>query len=243
MNSVFERIDADAKHDCQVRCAAVSLKFRPICHLVGLSLANRNAVVETIALRKCEVATHESVEALLWNGDKRRPGCVIAPLQEEGEFAGDLPQRLADYPSRLKVVFLVESIQTGAVVEAFRQGAGDVVLWPSEAVRIKPAIERAFASALQEQNLVERYRTAREKLSRITTDEFEVVVLILAGIANKNVASRLGIAESTVEIRRKTIFEKLETRNCVEIYLLVQDAGHLQGKKRCQGASAQAGER
>ena len=49
----------------------------------------------------------------------------------------------------------------------------------------------------------------RQRYERLTAREREVMVLVVSGLLNKQVASKLGISEVTVEIHRSRVMQKM----------------------------------
>ena len=170
------------------------------------------------------VAVYEHEETLLQRGDVRSPGCVVSILHAADEQSLNLPRRLFEHPSPLKVVMLAERPQVRDVVNAMRSGAVYVVEWPFDSVRLRQAIEIARAGSFQDRDRVVRCLAAQQKLSRLTAHEREVASLMLSEISSKNVANRLNVSVRTVESRRKAIFDKLETRSLAAIYVTIHEA-------------------
>ena len=68
--------------------------------------------------------------------------------------------------------------------------------------------------------LVSAVRTAvgaRERFERLTAREREVLLLIVSGLLNKLVASKLGISEVTVEIHRSRAMQKMQAASFADL--------------------------
>lgn len=72
----------------------------------------------------------------------------------------------------------------------------------------------------------------QKKRGRLTSRETDVFELIATGLPNKEVARRLGLAESTVKIHVQSIFKKLNVRNRAEL-------AHMAGEARAQQQAGQ----
>ena len=48
--------------------------------------------------------------------------------------------------------------------------------------------------------------------------------LVVAGLANKNVASRLGVSRRTVEIHRARVMEKMQARSLADLVKMHMNA-------------------
>lgn len=58
---------------------------------------------------------------------------------------------------------------------------------------------------------------ARRKFARLTRREREIMALVVRGLANKEIARRLGIGRRTVETHRLHVMQKMEARNVAEL--------------------------
>lgn len=73
--------------------------------------------------------------------------------------------------------------------------------------------------------LVQAETTRAAVLPELTERELEIVRLVARGVANKEIAARLFVAEVTVRTHLRNIFEKLEVRGRVELTLYALRAG------------------
>ena len=58
---------------------------------------------------------------------------------------------------------------------------------------------------------------ARQRIESLTEREHEVFLLVAEGLANKAVASELGISERTVEVHRAQVMKKLDARTLAQL--------------------------
>ena len=65
----------------------------------------------------------------------------------------------------------------------------------------------------------------RQRLSRLTPREREVLPLVVSGLLNKQAAAELGISEVTLQIHRGNIMKKMDAGSLAE---LVRMAGMLE---------------
>jgi len=63
----------------------------------------------------------------------------------------------------------------------------------------------------------EAQRLLAERLAALTAREHEVLVLMLEGLPNKQIADRLAIATRTVEVHRARVLHKTGARNALEL--------------------------
>ncbi|MDT0319747.1 response regulator transcription factor [Streptomyces millisiae] len=133
------------------------------------------------------------------------------------------------------------------VFGALRAGAGGFLLKDSDAasliaaVRTVAAGEGTIAPAVTRRLIAEFARTApaprapaadRSRLATLTPREREVLAHVGAGLANAQIAERLGMAEATVKTHVSRILHKLGLRSRVQAAVLAQEADVTGGQDR-----------
>lgn len=149
------------------------------------------------------------------------PGCAVVdsglPDMTATQFQAELLRRGLHTP----VLFLVGRDDVELAVSLMKGGAADVLLksedWADMQRRtgaVLAARARADAQAT----------SARERLSRLTQRELEVVMLATTGLSNKDIADHFKISFRTVEVHRRNAMRKTSTNNVVELTHLVGSA-------------------
>jgi FixJ family two-component response regulator len=130
------------------------------------------------------------------------PSCLILDLQMPGMTGLELQARLSESGHALPIVFLSGHGDIPTSVRAIRQGALDFLSKPIKSDKLLAAVEAAlerdragFAERRELEELIARYRT-------LTPREAEVFALVVQGLLNKQVASRLQASEKTIKAHR-----------------------------------------
>lgn len=120
------------------------------------------------------------------------------------------------------IVFLTGHGDIRTSVRAIRAGAFDFLEKPVEADRLVASVARAVTHdrETRAQRLAEA--DARARLDSLTPREREVCRLVAAGLANKAIASRLGIGVKTVKVHRGRVFQKLSVASLADLVRLVE---------------------
>ena len=149
--------------------------------------------------------------------DGSERGCLVLDIRMPGMTGLELQARLAQIGSSLPIIFITGHGDVPMAVEAMRQGALDFLRKP---VNEEHFLER-IASALDKESgswhqKLDREQT-RQRIDSLTEREHEVFQLVADGLANKAIASKLGISERTVEVHRAQVMKKLDARTLAQL--------------------------
>ena len=134
----------------------------------------------------------------------------------------DLQMELTQAGSSLPIIFITGHGDVPMAVEAMRRGAFDFLRKPINEVNFLERIANALDRETGDwQHKLDREQ-ARQRIAALSEREREVFERVAEGMANKLVASELGISERTVEVHRSQVMKKLDARTLaqlVRIYL------------------------
>jgi DNA-binding NarL/FixJ family response regulator len=152
---------------------------------------------------------NEAIEAVV----SLHPDVVLMDLSMPELDGIEATRRIsADHPSS-RVLVLTSLSDQSRILEALSAGADGYLLKHAEPDDIADAIRAVHAgeSPLDPKAaraLVESRRTGRDT-AQLTEREREVLLLVRDGLANKQIARRLGIAERTVKAHLTSVFQRL----------------------------------
>ena len=148
---------------------------------------------------------------------KSRPGCLLLDLRMPGMGGLELQSRLRADGYTLPIIFITGHGDVQAAVRALRDGAVDLIEKPYspelllERVRDALQVDRVLRARLAR---LERIQT---QLDQLTAREREVLELIVAGDANKEMAVKLGVSIKTIEAHRARVMEKMGAKSLAEL--------------------------
>ena len=153
------------------------------------------------------------------------PGCVLVDLHMPGPSGLDLQQALTKAEHPLPVIFLTGHGDIPISVQAMREGAEDFLTKPVKKDLLFAAIGRALARDAQERAQRARRRELRARFDALTPREREVLVHVLTGQLNKQIAGDLDASERTIKAHRANLMAKLAIHSVAELVRLAQEAG------------------
>lgn len=146
---------------------------------------------------------------VLVRAHRRSNGDVCSAIREHGER----------YPSTM-LILVVEQAGTGEVRRALEAGAHAVVIESSIESALIPSIDAALAGQIV---IPARARRAgRPKV--LTPREKQILGLVVMGMTNAEIATKLFLAESTVKSHLSSAFAKLDVASRSEAAAVILDS-------------------
>ena len=168
-----------------------------------------------------KVETHTSARSFLEAYHPDGSGALVLDVRMPGmeglELQKDLVARGFDIP----VLILTGHGDVPMAVRALKAGALEFLQKPVNDQALLDCVHRALRIDAENR----RKRVAKEvilaRLTALTTRERQVMDLVVAGNANKQIAELLRVSEKTVEVHRKHVMEKTRADSVVELVRIV----------------------
>lgn len=167
------------------------------------------------------VTTFASAEAFLAARRPEQPGCLVLDVRMRGMTGLELQARLAQLGDHMPVIVVTGHGDVPMAVRAVRAGALDFLEKPVNNDVLLARVRGALAMDAQRRQANAGRQAVQSRLDALTAREREVLELVVAGRANKQIAAALGIHEKTVEVHRRHLFQKLRVHSTVELVRLV----------------------
>ena len=152
------------------------------------------------------------------------PACLVLDLELPGFDGLELQQELSggDAPP---IVFITGHGDIPSSVRAMKAGAIEFLLKPFAAEDLLRAIRTGIALDRAAREKRSGLAELRRRYSVLTAREKEVMPFVVAGYANKQTASTLGVAEITVGVHRGQIMRKFGARSLAELVRIADRLG------------------
>jgi DNA-binding NarL/FixJ family response regulator len=147
-----------------------------------------------------------------------KPDVVLMDLRMPGLDGAEATQQIVRDHPEVKVLILSTFEADSYVLQALRAGASGYILKDAEPSAVASSImavlsgERVMAGAVANRvlDMLTGASTPKEFYDGLTAREIEILKLIAAGQANKQIAFNLKISEKTVRNHISHIYEKLQ---------------------------------
>ena len=170
------------------------------------------------------VQSYPSAKAFFAGRDPNASGCVVTDLEMPGMNGLDLQDALAKSGHPLPVVFLTGHGDIPSTVAAMRHGAEDFLTKRASKDVVVAAVKRALDRNERESRERARCGELQAMLERLTPRDQEVLVHVLRGRLNKQIAADLGIDERSVKRHRSSLMTKLRVESVAGLAHLIHEA-------------------
>jgi len=189
----------------------------PTVFLIDDDDAYRRSLKFLLEASGLRVKDFNSAELFLERYDPRAHGCLLVDVRMPGLSGLELQSRLNHRGTPPPIIFITGHGDIPMSVKAMRDGAVDFVE--------KPLDDQALITRIREAFRMDRTRRTNHasrdgfhsRFERLTNREREVMALILEGLPNKDIATRLGVSHRTVEVHRSRIMNKMEAESLVDL--------------------------
>lgn len=163
-----------------------------------------------------------------------RPDVVVLDISMPGESGLKVAARLRDSSPEPKVLVLSMHDNAEYVLESVRAGADGYLLKDTAVAELRSAIRavcrgESYFSPPIAGRLRDALRgeplTPAGTLDQLTGREREVLLGVVRGKTNKEIATELGISHRTVETHRESLMRKLQIRTVAELTRFALAAG------------------
>lgn len=206
-----------AMGDHNMRWSTDQGSCRAKLYIVAATAADRALLGRELSDRDFDVVWSASGEEFLGAVQLDAPGTVVADLELPDMSGFSLLNAMRRHGRVLPLLLLTETNEATCVMQALRLGVFDLFRKPANMPELRLRVGEALrvdADRFTRRRLLVRAHAA---VSALSPRERQVMELVVAGAANKVIASDLGISEKTVEVHRGKVMRKMRVDSLAEL--------------------------
>jgi len=151
--------------------------------------------------------------------------CLILDIRLPRLSGLDFQVDLARAGIHIPIIFMTGHGDIPMTVRAMKAGAVDFLTKPFRDQDMLDAVAAAIERDRNSRDEAKILSDLHAHFVTLTAREREVMVLVTAGLMNKQVAAEIGIAEITVKIHRGQIMRKMAAKSLADLVKMAQTLG------------------
>jgi FixJ family two-component response regulator len=153
------------------------------------------------------------------------PSCLVLDIRLPGLSGLDFQAELAKANIHIPIIFMTGHGDIPMSVQAMKAGAVDFLSKPFRDQDMLDAVTTAIERDRKRRENETAVAGLRRLFETLTTREREVMVLVTAGLMNKQIAAELGVSEITVKIHRGHTMKKMGARSLADLVRMAEVLG------------------
>ena len=158
--------------------------------------------------------------------EPNRPACVLLDVRMPGMGGLNVQEELRRRGIELPLIFVSGHADVPIVVRAFRAGAVDFIEKPYNEQLLLDSVQQALASRAQPVRQVDqRLPEIEARLASLTPRERDVLLPLVRGYTNREVAEQPDISVKTVDLYRSRVMKRMQAETLPELVGMAIAAG------------------
>jgi RNA polymerase sigma factor (sigma-70 family) len=145
------------------------------------------------------------------------PTCLVLDVRMPGRSGLDLQSELVAANRQVPIIFITAHADVPMTVQAMKGGAIEFLTKPFRDQDLLDAVEAGLARDRAHRESDRALAALKERFDILSSREREIMLRVLAGRLNKQIANDIGISESTVKVHRVNLMRKMKARSLPEL--------------------------
>jgi len=145
------------------------------------------------------------------------PTCLVLDVRMPGRSGLELQRELAAANRQVPIIFITAHADVPMTVQAMKGGALEFLTKPFRDQDLLDAVEAGLARDRARRESERALAALRERFDTLSSRERDIMLHVVAGRLNKQIANDIGIAESTVKVHRTHLMRKMKARSLPEL--------------------------
>lgn len=189
----------------------------PVVFVVDDDISVRESLEPLLRHAGWRVETFASAPEFLARTPVESASCLVLDVSLPGLSGLDLQKHVARDRTDMPIIFITGHADIPMTVEAMKAGAVEFLTKPFGDDLFLGAVRKAIEWSEVERGRQAETRALQERYATLSRREREVMMRVIAGRLNKQVAAELGISEITVKAHRGRLMRKMRADSVVDL--------------------------
>lgn len=196
---------------------------KPVVFVVDDDPSVREALDSLVRSIKLSVQTFGSAEEFLNFKRPDVPGCIVLDVRLPGLNGLDFQHELTKSNVALPIVFITGHGDIMMSVRAIKAGAIDFLAKPFRHQDLIDAIHIGIDQDRMRRQTQTILLEIRARFALLTTRERQVMLEIIKGRLNKQIAAKFRISEFTVKVHRAHLMHKMKAKTLIDLVRMADE--------------------
>lgn len=151
--------------------------------------------------------------------------CVLLDVRMPGMGGLNVQEELRQRDIRLPLIFVSGHADVPIVVRAFKAGAVDFIEKPYNEQLLLDSVQQALSHADNHQSQSAGQARVQALLDSLTPREKDVLLPLVQGYTNREIAEQLGVSIKTIDLYRSRVMKRMQAEHLPELVGMAIAAG------------------
>jgi FixJ family two-component response regulator len=198
---------------------------QPVVFVIDDDESLRDALKMLFGMVGLRAETFAAADDFLKGKPPAAPSCLVLDIRLPGISGLDFQAELAKADIKIPIIFMTGHGDIPMTVKAMKAGALEFLPKPFRDQDMLDAVQLALERDRTRRQAERASAQLRSNFESLSPREREVMAFVTAGLMNKQIAGRLGLAEVTVKLHRGSLMRKMNARSVAELARMAQILG------------------
>jgi FixJ family two-component response regulator len=177
-----------------------------------------SALLQSVGLK---VVALSSTVDFLAHKRSQEPSCLILDVRLPGLSGLDFQTELARAQNNIPIIFITGHGDIPMTVQAMKAGAIEFLTKPFRDQEFLDAVNVGLARDRARRESEESVSALKARFEELTPRERAILIQVVEGRLNKQIAGEMGITETTVKVHRSNMMRKIRAASLAELCRMV----------------------